>query len=1121
MAPSAHHPSPRSTITFRLLGPLAAERAPAEPDGRPQTLALGPPKQRAVLALLLLRRGRIVSTDQFIAAIWGEHPPPSVLGSLQAYISNLRRILRPSAEASSPIVLRGPGYLLDIDPAQVDVTGFTEVAREARAALDGEQWEAALALAEQALAAYEGELLDDFREEWWVQADASTLEELRTECREVQISALLALGRIAPAIAVAQTVRTAHPHRDRGCWLLMVALHVGGRSSEALDEFRRHTELLDDELGLVPSNELRDLEMAILRHDPELAAWPRKARWTGAGEVAEPRTPEPAPAAEPAAPESPVDDEGATLVGRARELQEIERALAEAVGGQVRWVVLTGPAGIGKTRLASELGARAAGAGAREAWARCSEEDGAPAWWPIRQIIRGLGHDPDALLEPPPGVGTDEARFVIYERVATLIGGQSLVGTPIMVAIDDIQWADRTSARCLAHLVGALRGLPLIVALTLRSGEATDAIEPLLAALSRAEGRRQLEIGPLDGAAVAELAGRVATDPLSADEAVQLAHHTGGNPLFVSEFARLPAASRFEGEAPFAVRSVLGRRVGSVDDEVLGVLRPAAVLGDVVDIRALSAVTQRSADALADLLDEAADARLLVPAPETGGYAFAHGLIRDELLAAMAPLRRQRWHARVADALAASTDADRISQRARHLVAAGSLVESADVIQACRRAAESAETRWSSEAAAEWWAEAVRAYDREPIAGAAELRDELVIAQLGALSRAGRGQSVLDVLDGELVSALRAGRAATVGRLAASLVRCAGAWPWLAYGDQPFAMLDRLASLRSFVADDAAASARICAALAVGHAYNPDPSIRAQLTQEALGHAAEVDDDEVTSDAVMARLIAFSAVAGHEQECLDLLARLRTLEHSYAEVDVAIGQTLASLAYLALGDVVQSELVVREAVAVSERLGLPVLRLQLRWMQGALAAWHGNWGEARRQNAVATRVHLLSQIPSVGPIQLAEHGLALAEGRMDEESTDETTLERDAWQAAIAAAQGDRIGAERHATAWLDGLSTWTWVTLGCLTLLGDVAADLELAEVGARIVPLLEPYAGQIASLGHSGLIGPVDLPLGRLRQLAGDRVEGERLLRQALELCERTGGHPWAERSRSALLR
>lgn len=1114
----ALQPPARTTISYRLLGSIAAVRT--EPDGTTTQLELGPPKQRAVLGLLLIDRGRIVSTDQFVTALWGEHPPPSALAGLQAYISNLRRILRTSSEASSPIVLRGPGYVLDADAAQLDTTGFAEATKAAHAAIEREDWEAALAAADAALDTWGGALLDDFRDEPWVQAEAAAIEELRTDCSESQITALLALGRVAPAVAAAQKLRAAHPHRDRGCWLLMIALHAAGRSSEALDEYRRHSEALDAELGLAPGAELRELEVSILRHDPELAAWPRRAGWSGAAGVSSPQAPAPieptSTVAQVHAAELVADRPA--LIGRVREQGSLEAAVAEARAGQVRWLVLTGPAGIGKTRLAEELADRVRAAGGREAWARCSDEDGAPAWWPVRQIVRALGEDPDALLVPPPGVDTDEARFVLYERVAAVVAGQASRAATLALVIDDVQWADRTSARCLAHLVGALRGLPVVVALTLREGEDESSVQPLLAALARSDGRRQLDIGPLASAEVHDLAARIATDPLTDAEASELAHHTGGNPLFVSEFARLPAAARFGSDAPFAVRSVLGRRLGTVDDEVMAVLRPAAVLGDVIDIRALSAVTDQGADALADLLDEAADARLLVPAPETGGYAFTHGLLRDEILAGMPALRRQRWHARIAAAFAGAREGDRISQRARHLVAAGPLAEPSDVVEACRLAALSAEDHWSSEEAAEWWGEAVRALDLAAQPEQGELRDELFVAQLEALARAGRGQSVLDVLDAGLVAAMRAGRPDTVGRLAASLVRCAGAWPWLAYGDQPFAMLERLGSLEAFVAPDPAADARLSAALAVGHAYNPDPQVPARLSSRALELAERVGDDAVIADAVLGRLLSYSGVVSHAEECLELCERLAVLGHPRAAVDQTIGRTIASMAYLNLGQPQEAEAVVREAVAASERLGLPIVRVQLRWMQGTLACWHGRFEEARRHNAIGTRVHLQTEISYHGTISLAELGLAREEGTLARASIDGSP-EPDAWAAAIAAARGDRAAAESHAVAWLDALPAWTWVTLGHLTLLAHVAADAELPDLARRLLGELEPYAGRLASVGHVALMGPVDLALGRLHLLLGDPATAEPLLDAALALSVAGGGEPSAERCRTAL--
>ncbi|MDA0185326.1 AAA family ATPase, partial [Solirubrobacter phytolaccae] len=705
--------------SYRLLGPLTALRGDAVID-------LGPPKQRATLALLLLHRGRQVSTDRLIDALWGDEPPPSALASIQAYVSNLRRALRDTAGASSAIVRRAQGYVLEVPPDRVDLAVFGVELGAARTAAESGTWSAALTHADAALALWRGELLEDLSDQAWVRAEAEAIEALRTECRETQVTALLAAQRVAPALAAAVELRKAHPLRDRACWLHMIALHRAGRTSEALDAYQDHARRLDEELGLEPGTELRELQVAILRHEPALAAWPRPASWTGAAALH--------------SPVGPADDAGAgaagatgvggdaaslfagralaepdpasALVGRGRETGVVDELLADACGANARWLVLTGPAGIGKTRLAEELVHRMRALGGRDAWSRCSEEDGAPAWWPIRQLVRALGEDPDTLLVPPAHVDADAARFALYERVAELLQ-RAATTAPLAVVVDDAQWADPTSARCLAYLVGALREVPVAFALTLRDGFDEAAVAPLLQALARSDGHRQLAVGPLALADVRELANTIAGDPLSEREADDLARRTGGNPLFVSEYARLPTDARVQGDTPLAVRSVLGRRISGLEPEILQVLRAAAVIGDVVDLPALAATLGMQADVVAEALDEAADEHVLVPSQDSAGYAFAHGLLRDELLAGLPAMRRRRLHARVAATLT-GTDGDSVSRRAQHLVAALGVVEPDEVIDACVAAARVAETRWSSEVAADWWAEALRVHDLQP-----------------------------------------------------------------------------------------------------------------------------------------------------------------------------------------------------------------------------------------------------------------------------------------------------------------------------------------------------------------------------------------------------------------------
>ncbi|WP_051471374.1 BTAD domain-containing putative transcriptional regulator [Patulibacter minatonensis] len=1138
---------------YRLLGPLTAFR----PDdaGDPAPVELGPPKQRAVLALLLLHRTRVVPTDRLIDALWGDAAPPSALASLQAYVSNLRGILREHADAEPAIVRRAGGYVVDVPADRVDLAGFIGAAEAVRDALEQERWADALRLADDALAGWGGELLEDFRDEPWRRGEAAGLDELHTECREARITALLAVRRIAPALVAASELRAAHPLGDGPCRLQMLALHLAGRSTEALDAYREHAARLDEELGLEPGTEVRELEVAILRHDPALATWPRSAgpagdgAGTGTSGGPGPAGPAPGDPAAPgtgsaggtpseaaqgeAAPRTPAP--ATTLVGREHEQRVLRDTVAAAAGGAARWLVLTGTAGIGKTRLAEELGVLSRAAGAREVWARCSDEDGAPAWWPIRQIVRALGEDPDALLVPPPGADTDEARFALYERVALLLQSAAADG-PLAVVVDDVQWADRTSARCLAHLVAAVRELPVAFALTLRSDEDTAGVASLLTALARSDRYQQLAVGPLGPGEVADLAARIAGEALSEQRAGELAAHTGGNPLFVSEFARLPAAEREGGSVPLAVRTVLGRRLDGLDPEVLTVLRAAAVSGDVVDVPVLVGITGLDPDAAADLLDDAADEHVLVPTPDTGGYAFAHGLLRQEVLAGTPEMRRRRLHLRAARTLAAGSGSDRVSRRARHLLDAMPLAEPAEVVEACRAAARLAEERWSSETAADWWAAALRVLDRQPEEDrAAGERDGLVLSRVFALARAGRGQSVLDLLDEALSDAVRAGSTDTVGRLAAALVRTAGAWPWTAYGADPRSVIERLEGVRSVVRDDPDAHVRVLAALAVGHCYHDDPAVPEDLSSEALRIAEDLGRPETLADALIGRLIAYSGVAAHADEAVALTARLVALpreDERLARVDATAIRSVVAMAHFALGDVALAERVVAEGVAESEVLGMPVVRVQLRWMQGTLAAWRGDFDVAARQYATSGRVHAQTDLSYAGSETIAAQGLAFVRDRLAEidlRSADAQVRlvnfdqvgppEPDAWEAAVRAARGERDRASAAAGRWLDLQTSWKWITMGHVVLVAHACADVGATEHADRLLGLLRPYAGLLASAGQACPFGPVDLATGRLHALRGDAATARTLLTGALEQAERTGGRPFAERARAAL--
>jgi DNA-binding SARP family transcriptional activator len=1090
-------------LRFRVLGPLLV----TGPGGAP--IDLGPPKQRAVLGLLLLERGGVVPNDRMIDSLWGASPPPSALAGLQAYISNLRRALRDEERATSPITRRAPGYALEIEAGQIDLADFIAGARAARRAADAGEWESAKDLADNTLALWRGRLLEDVGEDW-AEAEARSLEEFRSELRETRIAALLALGETGPALAEAQGLRAAEPLRERACWLLMLTLYRARRTPEALEEFTTLSRRLGDELGLEPGAELRELQVSILRQEPALAAWPRSPDWSGASEPAPP-----APAVEPE-PEVGFVDPARALIGREREVELVDELLVEARAGAFRSLILSGPAGIGKTRLAEELLARGRALGGAEAWARCPEEEGSPAWWPIRQIVRALGEDPDETLLPPAGVDVDGARFAVYERVAGLVAARATAGL-LVIVVDDIQWTDPTSARCLAYLAGALRGAPVALVLTLREGEDRTAVEPLLAALARTEGHRQLAVAALGAAGVGELAGRIAGEEVGEEDARRLAERTGGNPLFVSEYARLSPAERRGDAIPLAVRAVVGGRLAGLDPAVLEVLRAAAAIGEVLALDLLARTTRLDLDELADLLDEAADEHVIVAAPDTGGYAFAHGLVREEVLAAMPALRRQRLHKRIAEAIGPAAEGERLTARARHLVAAMPLSDPAEVLAACREAALDAEARWTSEAAAHWWGEALRAFDGLP-GGEDTERDELLVARVEALARSGRAQTVLDVVDAGLLEALREGRTQAAGRLASALLRSSGAWPWVAYGADAGPVLARLASVESFVAADPAALARVRAALAVGSCYDPDPGVPDRLSRTAIEVAEELGDADVLADALLGRALTYSGVWTHSAEVLEVIERLRDLEHRQRRVDTAIGHDLASMMRFNLGDFDGAAAEVAAGIADADLLRLPIVRTQLRWMEGELAQWRGDFAEAERQYDRAHEVHQRTELYGFGTFEFATGALAFDRGTVSA-MTDPGQAEPVAWEAAIAAARGEVEVAASKIESWPDRGGPVVWNTLGHQVLLAHVVADLGLPGAAARLAALLAPASGRIACIGQVGALGPVDLALGRLRRTLGEEAEAVVLFERARADAERGDAPPSVLRCRLEL--
>jgi DNA-binding SARP family transcriptional activator len=244
-------------LQFHLLGPLEVwhgQRLVAIPRRKP----------RALLAALLLRGGEVVSADRLIDDLWGERAPATAKVALQNYVSFLRKLLGPETVATRP-----SGYLLHVDPDQVDLRRFERLSAEARAAASREERAAML---RKALALWRGPPLADLAFEPFALLETPRLEELRRSAYEELIDAELALGRHGELLPEVEALVSEHPFDERLRAQLMVILYRSGRQADALEAYRETRQLLIEELGIEPSPQLRDLEQSILRQDPALVA---------------------------------------------------------------------------------------------------------------------------------------------------------------------------------------------------------------------------------------------------------------------------------------------------------------------------------------------------------------------------------------------------------------------------------------------------------------------------------------------------------------------------------------------------------------------------------------------------------------------------------------------------------------------------------------------------------------------------------------------------------------------------------------------------------------------------------------------------------------------------------
>jgi DNA-binding SARP family transcriptional activator len=320
-------------VRVRLLGPLAVA------DARDQLLQLGPPKQRTLLAFLLVRAGHPVPASALLTELWDHDPPDSGIPNLRTYASNLRRVL--SAAPGTPVLERSAsGYVITVPDAEYDLPRWHEQTRAGRAALDEGSLEVAASRLQAALGLWRGQALADVQLGPALTSWRHLIHEQRTTVAEDLVEALLRLGKLDAAVEQAGDLLAWAPTRERAAGLLMRARYQSGDLAGALAAYEAARRALADAFGVRPGAELHELREQVLRRDPELAPATRHTA---------------AMRAEPAMPQHlPADVPG--FAGRADYLDRMDELLALAAqpNSQPALVIsaIAGTAGVGKTALA-------------------------------------------------------------------------------------------------------------------------------------------------------------------------------------------------------------------------------------------------------------------------------------------------------------------------------------------------------------------------------------------------------------------------------------------------------------------------------------------------------------------------------------------------------------------------------------------------------------------------------------------------------------------------------------------------------------------------------------------------------------------------------------------------
>ncbi|MEV7043743.1 BTAD domain-containing putative transcriptional regulator [Amycolatopsis sp. NPDC051061] len=625
-------------VQLELFGPVRAWR-----DG--DEMALGSAQRRALLAVLALKANQVVTRSELIDAIWGENAPASANGSIYTYVSSLRSALDPDRThggGAEVLTSTGPGYCLRVDAEAIDAVRFESLRDRARLCQRSNDFPGALAALESALRLAKDEPLAGLPGPY-AATQRERLQELRLELVERRARIMLDLGEHQQVLTELRPFASPHPMREGLQSIHLVALYRCGHRDEALRLFERLRADTIDELGTEPGTELTLRYEQVRGDDPAL--------WRDLADASR------APATVTQPPEAARAE---SFAGRDCELRTLRSALGRltaAGGGTSVW--LDGEPGIGKSALVSVALATATGCTVAAASAdvlgrdvplqvlldclKVTTSSPDPRRKAVARRIRELRLDDSRCLATAMDLVTDLVGTMCRER-------------PLVLVLDDIQWADTASLDVWRRLADECAGLPLVLLAVGRPVPGRHRLDDLRRELAT-RGTRVHVLGPLTD----DEAGRLVGGLRSADpgpELLELTRTAAGNPLFIREIIRglagseapEPAVPEARPAIPPAALDAVSRRLGFLSAAATEALRWAALLDRWFAREDLAVALGRPAGELDDVLAEVVAVGLVVRAQ--GKLTFRHPVVREALYARTPAPFRLALHRQLAEALA-------------------------------------------------------------------------------------------------------------------------------------------------------------------------------------------------------------------------------------------------------------------------------------------------------------------------------------------------------------------------------------------------------------------------------------------------------------------------------------